>query len=106
MPVATAAPYGHAADRILESVQHFDADAIVMTTHGRTGLAHLLRGSVAEAVLAQSHVPVLLLHTRPGEAAAAPFDVSSARVLVPLDSSPFSETAVPVATSLLGGAGS
>ena len=105
VPVATAAPYGHAADRILESVQHFDADAIVMTTHGRTGLAHLLRGSVAEAVLAQSHVPVLLLHTRPGEAAAAPFDVSSARVLVPLDSSPFSETAVPVATSLLGGAG-
>jgi nucleotide-binding universal stress UspA family protein len=104
-PVATSVPYGHAAEKILESVQQFEGDAIVMTTHGRTGLAHLMRGSVAEAVLAQSQVPVLLLHTRAGEAAAAPFDLPSARILVPLDSSPFSETAVPVATSLLGTAG-
>jgi len=104
-PVATSVPYGHAPEQILASVHQFDGDAIVMTTHGRTGLAHLMRGSVAEAVLAQSQVPVLVLHTRAGEAAAAPFDVSSARILLPLDGSPFSETAVPVATSMLGSAG-
>jgi nucleotide-binding universal stress UspA family protein len=104
-PVAWSVPYGHAPEKILDVVQQFDADAIVMTTHGRTGLVHLVRGSVAEAVLAQSHVPVLVLHTRASEAAAAPFDVSTARILLPLDSSPFSETAVPVATSMLGSAG-
>jgi nucleotide-binding universal stress UspA family protein len=105
VPVASAVPYGHAAEQILQSVQQYDADAIVMTTHGRTGLAHLMHGSVAEAVVAQSHVPVLVLYTRPGEAPAAPFDVANARILVPLDGSALSETAVPVAASMLGIAG-
>jgi len=105
IPVATAAPYGHAAEQILQTVQQYDADGIVMTTHGRTGLAHLMRGSVAEAVVAQAQVPVLVLHTRPGEAAAAPFDVGTARILLPLDGSALSESAVPVAASMLGIAG-
>jgi nucleotide-binding universal stress UspA family protein len=105
VPVATSAQYGHAAEQILQSVQQYDGDAIVMTTHGRTGLAHMMHGSVAEAVVAQSQVPVLVLHTRPGEAAAAPFDVGTARILLPLDGSALSETAVPVAASMLGIAG-
>jgi nucleotide-binding universal stress UspA family protein len=37
------------------------ADSIVMTTFGRTGLAHLLMGSVAERVVRQAPVPVLTL---------------------------------------------
>lgn len=36
-----------------------DADLVVMGTHGRTGLAHLLIGSVAERVVRTSRVPVL-----------------------------------------------
>jgi len=44
-----------------------------------------MHGSVAEAVLAQAPVPVLLLHARPGEAVSPPFDLPSARILVPLD---------------------
>ena len=35
------------------------ADLIVMGTHGRTGLAHLLLGSVAEATLRHAPCPVL-----------------------------------------------
>ena len=105
VPVATSVPYGHAAEQILASVAQFDADAIVMTTHGRTGLAHLMRGSVAEAVLAQAQVPVLLLHARPGESVSPPFDLPSARMLVPLDGSTLSEAAVPVAATMLGIAG-
>src|SRR6185369_14462894 len=105
VPVATSVPYGHAAHEILESVKQFDADGIVMATHGRTGPSHLVYGSVAEAVLAHGTVPVFLVHGRPGEAAAAPFDPPSARILVPLDGSSFSEAAVPVAVEMLGIAG-
>jgi nucleotide-binding universal stress UspA family protein len=38
------------------------ADAIVMTTLGRTGLGHLLMGSVAEKVVRHASIPVLTLH--------------------------------------------
>lgn len=40
------------------------ADLIVMTTLGRTGLGHLLMGSVAEKVVRHSTVPVLTLHPK------------------------------------------
>jgi len=38
-----------------------DADLIAMTTHGRSGLGRLLFGSVAEAVLRQTAIPVFLM---------------------------------------------
>ena len=38
-------------------------DLLVMTTHGRTGLARWFFGSVAEAVLRRSQVPVLLVRS-------------------------------------------
>jgi nucleotide-binding universal stress UspA family protein len=44
---------------IVEAADELGADLIVMGTHGRTGLAHLLLGSVAERVLRISNVPVL-----------------------------------------------
>jgi nucleotide-binding universal stress UspA family protein len=81
--VTTAPLFGHAADEILAAVEQFDADSIVMATHGRTGLQHLLYGSVAEAVLARSEVPVFVVYARPGEATAPPFHSISARILVP-----------------------
>ena len=40
------------------------ADLIVMGTHGRTGLAHLLLGSVAEATLRRAPCPVLTVPMR------------------------------------------
>jgi nucleotide-binding universal stress UspA family protein len=39
-----------------------DPDVIVMATHGRTGLVHLLCGDVAESVLRSGVAPVLLVH--------------------------------------------
>jgi len=105
VPVTTAPLYGHAAVTILAAVEQFDADTIVMATHGRTGLAHLLRGSVAEAVLTRSPVPVFVVYARSGEAPAPPFNPASARIMVPLDGSAFAESALPVALEIIGRAG-
>ena len=44
---------------ILNFASTIDADLIVMATHGRTGLAHLLSGSLAESVVNHTHRPVL-----------------------------------------------
>jgi nucleotide-binding universal stress UspA family protein len=50
---------GEPAKVILEVARETQASLIVMGTHGRTGLARLLLGSVAEQVLRQSSCPVL-----------------------------------------------
>ncbi len=44
---------------IVDSAVELQCQMIVMGTHGRSGLAHLLLGSVAEYVVRHSKVPVL-----------------------------------------------
>jgi nucleotide-binding universal stress UspA family protein len=105
VPVETVVPYGRPAVQILEQVRLRDADGVVMATHGRTGLARLLYGSVAETVLAESGVPVLLVHARPGQPAEPAFDPMAGRLVVPLDGSMFAEAAVELAFDFLGPAG-
>lgn len=46
-------------DGIVYFANHIKADLIIMPTHGRTGLAHLLSGSIAEDVVSHSNTPVL-----------------------------------------------
>ena len=46
---------------ILHTAQNEGADLIVLGTHGRTGLAHVLMGSVAERVVQKSPCPVLTI---------------------------------------------
>lgn len=48
-------------EAILRYAKHNDIDLIVLATHGRTGLMHLLMGSVAEAVIRAASCPVLTL---------------------------------------------
>lgn len=47
------------AEGICAYAKAHGADLIALSTHGRTGLRHLALGSVAEAVLRHSEVPVL-----------------------------------------------
>lgn len=56
----TAVLVGDPAERILWATEHWKPQLILMGTHGRTGLAHLLVGSVAEEVVRKAHVPVLV----------------------------------------------
>ena len=50
---------------ILEFADDIDADLIAMATHGRTGMLHLLTGSIAEDVVNHSKRPVWTLKTTP-----------------------------------------
>lgn len=52
---------GRPAEEILAAARTTGADLIAMTTHSRSGLGRLLFGSVAEAVLRASPVPVLMI---------------------------------------------
>jgi nucleotide-binding universal stress UspA family protein len=56
---------GPAALEIVEFAKDNSFDLIVMGTHGRTGLEHLLMGSVAERVLRTAHCPVLTVKLPP-----------------------------------------
>jgi nucleotide-binding universal stress UspA family protein len=93
---------GPTADRILDAVAAFRVDAVVMTTHGRTGFDHLRHGSVTEAILARSSVPVFVVYSRPGEAPPPPFSPASARLLVPQDGTDYDSAALSVAVDMLG----
>lgn len=55
----TEAIFGRAPATIVEYAQQVEIDLIVMGTRGRTGLAHLLLGSVAERVVRTAPCPVL-----------------------------------------------
>jgi nucleotide-binding universal stress UspA family protein len=59
--VRSSAWYGEAATAIIEAAAFNHADLIVMTTHGRSGLARLVMGSVAETVLRGTTTPILVL---------------------------------------------
>ena len=50
---------GDPVDMILRAAEETHSDVIVMGTHGRTALARLLLGSVAESVLRKAPCPVL-----------------------------------------------
>jgi universal stress protein A len=53
---------GDPAEQVLNSARRVGADLIVMGTHGRKLLSHLVLGSVAERVVRESTIPVLTAH--------------------------------------------
>lgn len=55
---------GIAYQSITELADKIRADVIVMGTHGRTGLRHMLVGSVTERVVRTSNVPVLTVRPK------------------------------------------
>lgn len=95
---AETLPFGvRPADAVVEAATQVQIDLVVMATHGRTGLARSLQGSVADAVLHRAPMPLLLV--RLGHPAPVGWP---RRVLVPLDGSDLAEGALDHAVSLLG----
>ena len=65
VPVQKSIRFGNAASEIVTFAEKEHCDLIVLPTHGLTGLAHLLMGSVAEQVTRKAPVPVLTLKSHP-----------------------------------------
>jgi nucleotide-binding universal stress UspA family protein len=59
--VETAVRTGSPAETILAAVSEFDADAVVVGSHGRRGIGRLLLGSVAETTAREASVPVTIV---------------------------------------------
>ena len=53
--------FGSPATEIAKYAEEHDTDLIVLPSHGRTGLARLMIGSVAERVVRLAHCPVLVI---------------------------------------------
>ena len=90
------------AAAILGAARETRADLIAMSTHGRGGLGRWLYGSVADQVLRQAEVPVLLV---PAVAARSWPRDDLLRVLLPLDGSELAEAAIGPAETLPGAIG-
>ena len=60
-----AVRFGDPASEIVDFASGIAADIIVLPSHGRTGLTHLLIGSVAERVIRLAKCPVLVLKEGP-----------------------------------------
>ena len=64
-PVECRVVVGTPYEAIMDAAE--DVDSIVMATHGRTGLEHILIGSVAEKVVRHAPVPVLTIRPPRGD---------------------------------------
>ena len=100
--VETETRTGSVGETIVEMAREKNADSIILTSHGRTGILERLLGGVAEHVSRDAPVPVLLL--RSGEEHAligADGDGRSVRALLPLDGSIAAESALVPALFLV-----
>jgi nucleotide-binding universal stress UspA family protein len=100
--VSSLVRFGDPAKEITELARCANIDIVAMATHGQTGLRHLLLGSVAEQVLRDLTIPMLLVRPtdRTEDPAAARPVKRRIAALVPLDGSPMAEQALDCATSV------
>jgi nucleotide-binding universal stress UspA family protein len=90
---------GLETEGIRKRVQEGRADLVVMATHGRGSLGRFFLGSVADVLVRETLVPVLLV--RPRGVAPDPLPGPAvANVLVPLDGSPLAEQVLGPAADL------
>ena len=97
--VASGSPFAEvcrvAADR--------KADLIMISTHGRTGLDHVMLGSTAERIVRHAPCPVLTFHQSLLEKRGARLSPKQVgRILAPLDFSPSSQKAATRAAKIAG----
>jgi nucleotide-binding universal stress UspA family protein len=102
VPVTHAVPAGSPVEMICARARDEGVDLIVMTSHGRTGFSRVWLGSVADGVVRQSTIPVLLLRVAKARTTVRPVRPLPLfrKILVPLDGSAFSADVLTAATDL------
>jgi nucleotide-binding universal stress UspA family protein len=83
---------GDVASSILKYAEESKIDLIIMSKHGQSGIGHWLMGSIAHKVFSVSRIPVLIIH--PVNTDNIVQSGWPRNVLVPLDGSKMSETAL------------
>ncbi len=102
LEVAIMAKHGVVAPVILAAATNYQADLIVMGSHGRTGMAHMIMGSVTEKVARHTSIPLLIVREKGGWPEVSPDEVSQPlRVLVPLDGSAHAQVVFEPVAALL-----
>jgi nucleotide-binding universal stress UspA family protein len=100
--VTITARYGIPAPIILAAATEYDADLIVICSHGRTGMAHVIMGSIAEKIARHSTVPVLIVREKEGLPEVSPTEIAQPlRVLIPLDGSAHAQAVLEPVAALL-----
>lgn len=84
------------AEEIVRYTRDHPVDLAIVGTHGRSGLSHLIMGSVAEKVIRQARCPVITVRACGAAARVTPY----LNILAPVDFSPHSEKALLYAWSL------
>jgi nucleotide-binding universal stress UspA family protein len=97
--VTAALQYGPVADTLIGYAKRHRVDLIVMRSHGRTGFARAWFGSVADALIRESGIPVLVVKAT-SVATALEDGLAVKRILVPLDGSLLSEQSIEPAIAL------
>lgn len=101
--VETEVLYGDPAERILSFSDTRQEPALVMASHGRSGIARMLLGSVTARVVQATSLPVFVV--RGGEATRGDGERRIEKILIPLDGSSFSAQALAMVKGLFGSTG-
>ena len=100
LPISSDVHIGKPAHEVCNTAKESHSDLIVLSTHGRTGLKHLLMGSVAEKIVREATCPVLMVRERDqnGDRPNGHASTRIRKILVPTDFSPMSIEAIRYAT--------
>lgn len=99
LTVTAAMERGPIVDALIGYARRHDVDLIVMRSHARRGLARVWFGSVADGLIRESGIPVLVVRP-PSVATALHSGFHHQRILVPLDGCAIAEQALAPAVSL------
>jgi nucleotide-binding universal stress UspA family protein len=92
---------GRPAETLLYTAQETQADLIIMSSHGHTGLKRWVLGSVAQFIERRSPIPVLILRDQAGPSQRLLHGMTEPiRVMVALDGSPLAEAILPAAAGI------
>lgn len=90
---------GRVVDTLATYIATTRPDLVVMTTHGRHGLARFWLGSIADGLVRHINVPLLLVRPSPDHTEAVPKELFI-RIIVPLDGSALAEAILPSVLAL------
>ena len=98
-PVDGALLEGEIPETVSSYAEDVSADMILITTHGHTGVSRMWLGSVADALIRLTHLPLVVIH--PGRDSHVPDEALEFKhILVTLDGSPLAERILQPAADL------